>query len=127
VRRLLEGKPTIFQVGENIGDDSGFMDVTHYLIDRKGVYEIDKRPSFVELRNANIWVLADQIALGAPRQVAERNWLVVLTSSPREANYKYIVKEYSPGVLSPYLGLGRSCGSRVSIASPFAHKLCVSS
>jgi hypothetical protein len=96
VRRLLEGKTTIFQFGENFGGDRGFIAATHYLIDGNGVRVMNERPLSSELRNPDIWVLADQTPFGRPRQVTEHNWLVVVTSSPREANYKHIVKECSP-------------------------------
>jgi len=96
VRRLLEGKPTIFQDGENFGPDSRFAAVGHYLINENGVHQMDKAKFRLEEKKADIWVLADQTPKGKPRQSEEHNWLVVVTSSPREANYKYIVKNYSP-------------------------------
>jgi hypothetical protein len=96
VRRRLEGKPIIFQVGSYLGGDSRLNAVTHYLIDGHGVRELDERPPLFQLKNSDIWVLADQTPFGNPRELAEHNWLVVVTSSPREANYKYIVRECSP-------------------------------
>jgi hypothetical protein len=96
VRRLLEGKPIIFQVASNLGGDSRLNAATHYLIDGNGVRELEERPPFFQLKNSDIWVLADQTPFGKPRELAEHQWLVVVTSSPREANYKYIVRECSP-------------------------------
>jgi len=96
VRRLLEGKPTIFQNGEGFGADSRFDEVTHYLINENGAHQMDEVKLRLEEKKADIWVLADQTPKGKPRQSEEHNWLVVVTSSPREANYKYIVKNYSP-------------------------------
>jgi hypothetical protein len=92
VRRLLEGKPTIFQLAQF---DSANPNPTHYLVDRNGVRQMDS-PSLGELRNPDIWVLADQKPEGVPREAGEHNWLVVVTSSPQEDNYHYIVKQYSP-------------------------------
>jgi hypothetical protein len=57
---------------------------------------MDKRPTLIEVTNSDIWVLADQTPFCLPGNVREHNWLVVVTSSPREANYKYILKEFSP-------------------------------
>jgi hypothetical protein len=96
VRRLLEGKPTIFQVADNFRGDNGFADATHYLIDADGVRRMDKRPPFFELINPDIWVLAAQMPVGAPRRVREHRWLVVVTSEPREADFKDLVKDHSP-------------------------------
>jgi hypothetical protein len=96
VRRLLEGKPIIFQVASNRGGNSRLNAVTHYLIDGNGVRELEERLPLFQLKNSDIWVLADQTPFGKPRSLTEHNWLVVVTSSPRVANYKYIVKECSP-------------------------------
>jgi hypothetical protein len=93
VRRLLEGKPTIFQLADF--DSANCVNATHYLIDGNGVRQMDS-PSFGELRNPDIWVLADQKPVGAPRRAGGHNWLVVVTSSPRKDNYHYLDKEYSP-------------------------------
>jgi len=82
--RRLEGKPTIFQVAENFGGDRGYTTATHYLIDGNGVREMALRPPLLELKNSDIWVLADKTPFGTPRQVAEHDWLVVVTSSPRK-------------------------------------------
>jgi hypothetical protein len=93
VRRLLEGKPTIFQLADF--DGASNTSATHYLIDGYGIRRMDS-PSVGELRNPDIWVLADQKPVGAPRQAGDHNWLVVVTSSPREDNYHYVVKQYRP-------------------------------
>jgi hypothetical protein len=96
VRRLLEGQPTIFQVADNFRGDSGCIDGTHYLIDGNGVRQMGKRPPLYELKNPAIWVLADQMPVGAPRRVNEHRWLVVVTSSPRESNNAQLLKHHSP-------------------------------
>jgi hypothetical protein len=93
VRRLLEGKPTIFQLADF--DGASNTSATHYLIDGYGIRRMDS-PSVGELRNPDIWVLADQKPVGAPRRAGDHNWLVVVTSSPREDNYHYVVKQYRP-------------------------------
>jgi hypothetical protein len=92
VRRLLEGKPTIFQLAQF---DSANPNTTHYLVDRNGVRQMDS-PSLGEIRNPDIWVLADQKPEGVARLAGAHNWLVVVTPSPREDNYHYLVKQYSP-------------------------------
>jgi len=53
-------------------------------------------PIASSLRNPDIWVLADQKLVGAPRQPGAHRWQVVVTSSPREEKYHYLVKESSP-------------------------------
>jgi len=93
VRRLLEGKPTVFQLAKF--DSASKSNSTHCLLDENGVRQIDSA-SIDKLRNPDIWVLADQKPVGAPRLAGGRNWLVVVTSSPRESNYHYLVKEYGP-------------------------------
>jgi hypothetical protein len=93
VRRLLEGKPTIFQVN---GDAVDFVDATHYLIDENGVNQMESF-ALTELRmDPEIWALADQKPVGPPRRVINHNWLVVMTSAPLEENYRRLVKEFSP-------------------------------
>ena len=96
VRRLLEGKPTLFQAGEDFGGDRGFGAGNNYLIDKDGVGTMAVPPTILELKNHDIWVLADRTPFGIPRKFASHNWLVVVTTSPREANYHHIVKECSP-------------------------------
>jgi len=96
VRRLLEGKPTIFQEGENSGGDSVFTAAAHYLINGNGVSKMNQEQIDSELHKAEIWVLADQKPYGAPQKAKYHKWLVVVTSSPRKDNYKQIVKDYSP-------------------------------
>ena len=93
VRRLMEGKPTIFQLADF--DLDAHTEPIHYLIDKNGVRHMDS-PSFSEMDNPDIWVLADRKPLRQPRFAEDHNWLVVVTSSPREDNYYYICKEYSP-------------------------------
>ena len=96
VRRLLEGKPTIFQDCTTLGGDSVFTAATDYLIDGNGVRKMAVRPSLFELNNSDIWVLADRTPFGKPREFGEHKWLVVLTTTPREADYKKIVRKCSP-------------------------------
>jgi hypothetical protein len=96
VRRLLEGKPTIFQVAKHFDGDVNFSDATHYLINENGVHQMPDSLSVPEMDNPDIWVLADQKPVGAPWLVGEHNWLVVVTPEPREANYHYLVKRFSP-------------------------------
>jgi len=93
VWRLLEGKPTIFQLAKF--DSASNPNSTHYLLDENGVRQIDSA-SIDELRNPDIWVLADHKPVGGPRLAGGRKWLVVVTSLPRKDNYHYLVKEYSP-------------------------------
>jgi hypothetical protein len=88
----LEGKPTIFQLAQF---DSANPNLTHYLVDRNGVRQMDPQ-SVGELRNPDIWVLGNQKPEGGPRLAVAHNWLVMVTSSPREDNYHYVVKQYSP-------------------------------
>jgi len=96
VRRLLEGKPTIFQVGKNRGSDGRHTAAAHYLINGNGVCLVDEGLLDSESDNAGIWVLADQRPIGAPENAENHRWLVVVTSSPRKENYHYLVKEYMP-------------------------------
>jgi hypothetical protein len=91
IRRLLEGKPTIFQVF-----DGDFTNATHYLINGNGVHQMPRSPSVPEMDNPDIWVLADQKPVGAPRLVGDHSWLVVVTSEPGEANHENLVKHFSP-------------------------------
>jgi hypothetical protein len=95
VRRILEGKPTIFQVANPFRGAGDLTDETHYLINGNGVRQM-ATPTLSELEDPDIWVLADQKPVGAPRHARIHRWLVVVTSSPRESNYHYVVKEYSP-------------------------------
>jgi len=83
-RRLLVGKPTIFQAHE-----------THYLISEKGVHEMGKRAPLEVSMNPEIWVLADRKPIGQPEHAGEHCWLVVVTSSPRETNYGDLSKNFS--------------------------------
>jgi hypothetical protein len=93
VRRLLEGKPTIFQV---TGGAVDFTDATHYLIDGNGVHEMESfAPSELRL-NPEVWALADRKPVGPPRRAIGHRWLVVVTSSPREENNQDLVDEFSP-------------------------------
>jgi len=96
MRRLLEGKPTIFQAGRNSGGDGGFTAAAHYFIDMHGVRLMDNEQLDSDSDEAGVWVLADQKPIGAQEMAKNQRWLVVVTSSPRPSNYKYIVKEYSP-------------------------------
>ena len=96
VRRLLEGKPTIFQAANGVTDDNfDSTAATHYLIDAIGVHPMPYSPSDAVLQDPQIWVLADHHPVGAARQ-SDHNWLVVVTSSPRKENNHYLIKEYSP-------------------------------
>ena len=96
VRRLLEGKRTIFQEGENPSGDSMFTTAAHYLINGNGVSKMDKEQIDSALDKAEIWVLADQNPFGVPQKAKYHKWLVVVTSSPQKDNYKQIVRDYSP-------------------------------
>jgi len=95
VRRLLEGKPTIFQVANHLSNPVGFTEATHYLINGNGVHPMPDTPSFSELNNPEIWVLADQMPVGAAR-TADHSWLVVVSSSPRKENIHRLNKDYAP-------------------------------
>jgi hypothetical protein len=95
VRRLLEGKPTIFQFADRFPSAVNFAEATHYLINRNGVRHM-ATPSLSELADPEIWVLADQKPIGAPEKARRHNWLVVVTRSPRESNYHYLAKESMP-------------------------------
>ena len=96
MRRLLKGKLTILQVGVSFIGDSRLSAAGHYLIDGNGVRQIDEVQLFFESDKADICVSADETPFGLPRVVSVHNWLVVVTSSPREANYKHLVKQYPP-------------------------------
>jgi hypothetical protein len=95
VRRLLEGKPTIFQAADYANDDVTVTTATHYLINANGVHPMPDSPSVSELMDPEIWVLADHHPVGAAGQVGH-NWLVVVTSSPRKRNNHYLIKNFSP-------------------------------
>jgi hypothetical protein len=95
VRRLLEGKPTIFQVAKHLGNPLEFTEATHYLINANGVHRMPDTPSFSELNNPEIWVLADRRPVGAAR-TADHCWLVVVSSSPRKENVHRLNKDYAP-------------------------------
>jgi hypothetical protein len=96
VRRLLEGMPTIFQVAKRSDGDGGVTGATHYLINGNGVHLLPDPPPASERYNPEIWVLADRKPVGIPREAPDHSWLVVVASSPREVNYHYLVKDYSP-------------------------------
>jgi len=96
VRRLLKGKLTILQVGVSFIGDSRLSAAGHYLIDGNGFRQIDEVQLFFERDKADIWVLAVETPFGLPRVASEHIWLAVVTSSPREANYKHLVKQYPP-------------------------------
>jgi hypothetical protein len=93
VRRLLEGKPTIFQA---TGDAVDFISATHYLIDGNGVHRMESFAPSELRKDPEIWALADQKPVGPPRRAIGHSWLVVVTSSPREENYRHLDKEFSP-------------------------------
>jgi hypothetical protein len=95
VRRLLEGKPTIFQVPKRLDRAGDFAEATHYLLNGDGVHPMPDSPSLSELADPEIWVLADEYPVGAAQESTHK-WLVVVTSSPRKENHHYLIKEYSP-------------------------------
>jgi len=95
VRRLLEGKPTIFQAGICGSDAAEPTAATHYLINANGVHPMRDSPSISVLTDPEIWFLADHHPVGAAVQ-ASHNWLVVVTSSTRKRNNHYLIKNWSP-------------------------------
>jgi hypothetical protein len=94
VRRLLEGKPTIYQVAKHLGNPVDFTEATHYLINGNGVHLMPDTPSFSVSNNPDIWVLADQRPVGAAR-TGDHSWLVIVSSSPRKDNIHRLIKEFS--------------------------------
>jgi hypothetical protein len=54
VRRLLEGKPTIFQAANGVTDIVDFTETTHYLIDAIGVQPMPYSPSHAVLEDPQI-------------------------------------------------------------------------
>jgi hypothetical protein len=100
IRRLLEGKPTIFQVAKRSVGALEFTDATHYLINGKGVHPLPHSPSFSQLNDPEIWVLADQKLVGVARNT-NNSWMVVVTCSPLEENYPDIANRYPNKLILP--------------------------
>jgi hypothetical protein len=96
VRRLLGGKPTILQVSERLEGSADLCEAVHYLLDDHGVRQMDAEMFESMASNTEIWVLADQKAVGHPRYFRHHQWLVIITSSPNEENFKYLKKDYCP-------------------------------
>lgn len=53
LRRVLEGKPTVFQVAKHSGTDGDFTGATHYLVNENVVHEMDP-PTLSELNDPEI-------------------------------------------------------------------------
>jgi hypothetical protein len=92
VRRLLDGKPTILQMTET---DLHGTRYHHVLLHDGGVIFIDKGNFKQYCDNWAILVLADQKPQGILCNMQFHEWFILVTSSPREDNYKHLVKHYS--------------------------------
>jgi hypothetical protein len=92
VRRLLDGKPTILQMTET---DFRGTHHHHVLLHDGGVIFIDYKNFKKYCNDWTILVLADQKPQGILCNLKFHQWFVLVTSSPREDNYKSLVKHYS--------------------------------
>jgi hypothetical protein len=87
VDRLLAGFPTVLQTNEGL-EGERFL-----LFDQRGVsslHELARNDPVY--RNVRVWALADQQARGLLHDFQAQEWLTIVTSSPRDENYKQVRK-----------------------------------
>jgi len=81
VDRLLAGLPTVLQTYKGRGDAQFLLFYQHGVV---SLHEL--APNDPVYRNVEVWALADQQARGILEDSMAQEWLIVVTSSPREEN-----------------------------------------
>jgi hypothetical protein len=90
VHRLLRGEKAVLQLAVR-------GEYMHLLFDKAGVHDFSTvNHNDAVFRDIYVWALVDQQLHGFLKDHSCHQWRVVLTSSPKEGNYKQLVKDCSP-------------------------------